>query len=216
MTGQITSTVSIGGISIASSVPRTDENAVIVDLSGAAALVAGKAAVLTTKTNTTEGVITAPLHGYTDANTLDVFWIAATGIVAGARYGCVIASYDANTLTISGGTGDDLPLQAAALVICAEAQYSCPIDGDQMSMFAVKCTARANVTFLTAVPGTLKNIKLAANEAYVWVGGTNDSGFTVESPTNPLTGAPVATFKVGHAGISASDLIVVALLDATP
>lgn len=71
----------------------------------------GIAGTLTTRTDGDTGVITSSSHGYTDAGTISVFWSG------GCRYGMTVSNYDADTVTLDGGSGNDFPVEGATVTI---------------------------------------------------------------------------------------------------
>ena len=73
---------------------------------------AGRLRRATTRTNDTEGTVTAAGHNISTGNTVAVFW---TG---GSRDGCTAGTVSGSAVPITGGEGDNLPTQATAVTIC--------------------------------------------------------------------------------------------------
>ena len=70
------------------------------------------AGTLTTKTDADTGIVTLPTgHGITDSGTVSVSWSG------GGRGDMTVTAYDTTTVSVDGGSGDDLPAQDTAVSV---------------------------------------------------------------------------------------------------
>lgn len=205
-TGTFAIVVSIGGETISRTISRTGDhpNPYVVSLP------AGKAGSLTTRTDDNTGVVTSTGHGLTDATNVDVYWSG------GVRYGMTVSSYDANTITLDGGAGDNLPTQDTAVVVNSQVEINAVIDGDNVQVIGI-CVETTDQTVADAAhvdlqdsgTATIAAIELVTNIPWSW-----DSG---SGQTNPLTGNPIAKCYASNGSSStAGTLKILSLEDSTP
>lgn len=185
------SSISIGGYTVTSNGSLTDVG--VATLATRETLPAGKAGVLTTRTDNNTGVITSNAHGFTDASTVSVTW---TG---GQRRCMTVSTYDTNTITIDGGDGDNLPAEESPLVFAADVKLNMAFDGDDAFALVVHSTQNCCVSFRTAVAEVFSP-PVDANYAYVWIYGM---------ATNPFLGEDDnATVKVANGSTTAATFTV--------
>jgi hypothetical protein len=171
---RISTTLSIGGVSISGRTDRTGEG----QLGQEVTLPAGKAGTLTTRTDDNTGVATlATGHGIVTSDKVDVFW------ADGVRYG-MTANVTGDAVTVDGGAGDVLPAATTPVVVTKEVEINADFDGDDALIVAAMSTKRAHLQFVAADNSILFAIELAnANEPWTWVSG--------QGIANPLTGDAV-------------------------
>jgi hypothetical protein len=190
ITATIQQTAGVGGLSIQGNVSRNGDSQ--VGYSSDPALPVALAGELTTRTDEDTGVVTlAEGHGLTDADTVDVFWDG------GLRYGLSITGYDATTINIDGGAGDDLPLAETVVAVAEPVAVPWPFAGDDVVLIAAGCAQRASVRFLDDVPSVQLALDLAAGEVWSWATGS----------ANPLDSVDVVSLLVSN-GDTATEAIV--------
>jgi len=178
---QITSTISVAGVTVNSVTQRTAAGLI----GQAPTLAAGLAGALTTRTDADTGIITMTdaEHGITDADTVDVYWSD------GVRYGLTVTLVDGTAVSIDVGDGDNLPEgEDPAVVVGVRQEIDVDFDGDLVELIAAHCPKRAHVEFLTGADASILAQELTANEAFTWAA---DSGHA-----NLLTGDPVGKIQV--------------------
>ncbi len=133
-----------------------------------------KAGTLTTRTNATSGVITmSGGHGIT-SGTGDLYW----GV--GKRIG-VTLSVATNAITISGGTGTDLPAQDSAINVINPVNSPFAIaDTSTAVLLAGSCNAaQSTATVFDAADALVLQMNMTgSNGSYIWDDNTG--------ATNPL------------------------------
>lgn len=197
-TARITTSVTIGGTSINSTVSVSDESAQRLSLT----LPAGKAGTLSTRTDADTGVLTvASGHGITTSDKVAVFW------EGGAQYNCDVSATTGTTISIDAGDGDDLPTASTAIVVAVHANDVLALVGDKIKVLAIDCRQRALVEFLSSVPASLLVYDIPANEGRFWYTG-NDF-------TNPLAGDTVATVRTANGSTTAATLEILLLTTTT-
>ena len=194
-TKRVSTTLSIGGVSISGRTDRTGEGQIGQEVS----LPAGKAGTLTTRTDDNTGVATlSGGHGILTSDKVDVFW------AEGVRYG-MTASVSGNAVTVDGGAGDVLPAQASPVVVTKEVEINADFDGDDALIVAAMCTKRAHLQFVAADDSVLFGTELGtANEPWTWI---SDQGIA-----NPLTGDAVDRIVASNGDSSASGALTFACL----
>jgi hypothetical protein len=197
--GSITIGVSVGGVTVNQTISLSADNAQVYEI----ALPAGHAGALSGRTDNNTAVATlATGHGIQTDAVVDVFW------AGGIRYG-MTATVSGNDVMIDGGTGDDLPATATAVVVTPQVTFNAPIDGDEVEIVTVSSTQRAHVDFRDASAATIKALPLNANQQWPWWSGSGG--------TNPLTGNAITTGKASNGSpTDAAVLTVLVLQDATP
>lgn len=194
-TGTITSTITIGGRSVAATNSVTDTGLI----EHALTLTAADAGTLSTRTDNDTGIITlAEGHGITDSNTVDVYWSG------GVRYGMTVTAYDTTTITVDVGSGDNLPVQDTAVYAGVHTTVDVDVNGSLATMIVITADARAHIEFLTGASASIKAVEIAsASYPFSW-----DSNC---GHTNPITGQTVASARAS-AGTAASTTMYVWIL----
>jgi len=196
MDATIRSAINIGGVAINSTTTRSEESAVTYSDT----LAAGTSGTLSTRTDDNTGVVTASGHGLSVSDTVDVYW---TG---GVRYGMNVTAVSGDDVTVDAGSGDVLPAQATAVVICEAVEINMDFDGDDMAMLAIGCNKRAHLDFQDSASASLFAIEITADEPYRW---SND-----QEHTRPITGNAVDKVLISNGTTAAGTLKVGALLSA--
>ena len=198
-----------GGISVQQSVTRSGDLTVASQVT----LPAGKSGTLSTRTDDNTGQLTvASGHGITASDTVDVYWSS------GRRYGVDVTAVASTTIDIDLGSGDNLPTQGTAVVVCKQVAANVMIDGDNAKFVVVNfsvpgtSTAKSRVTFFDAVSGggsaVGSGLDLAANEPSV----TDVTG----GDANGYTGSVILSLVASNGGTAEGTLQVLAEVDATP
>jgi hypothetical protein len=177
-----------------------------------AALPSHNTGELTTRTDNTDGVITLTTgHNILDATVADLYW---TG---GRRYGVTIGRA-VNAITISGGTGDNLPIASTNITVCTQIEIDdLAITGDNVEWLAIVYsnastpTARASLDMHDAV-GSEHQEDLVHQAA---LGGCSKVYNVEGGDTNPLATEDIIEGHASHNATTAGVLYVLALIDST-
>lgn len=184
--------VAAGGVSIQTSLTRTGDGQIGVEVT----LPAGAAVGGWTKTdaNTASGTLTGG-HGLS-TGTYDFHWYE--GGVYKNRFG-VPVTITTNAIAADGGTGDDFPATSTSgIVMTAPVTIGVLIDGDELSLLALAAmststssTADAHLLFEDAAGDDIADIDLAANTPLVYdvEGGSS----------NPFAGDVIVSCKASNA-----------------
>lgn len=165
----------IGGLTIQSSFTREGEGVVSVS----AALPAGKAGTLSTRTNHTEGTCTlAAEHGITTAAIVDLYW------ATGKRRGVTVGTVSGTSVPITGGAGDNLPTQTTAIVMSVQVPVAIAFSSSLIKLMLLSCDQRASLDFFdAAVDGSsVLSSPIDLPEAGAGFGWADNSG--VATPFN--------------------------------
>ena len=194
-TGVFSTNISLGGISVQSSIMRTESGQIAHEVT----LPAGKAGTLSTRTSDTAGVATlAADHGITTGMMVDVYW------AAGVRYGVTVGTVSGTSVPLSdSGAGDVYPAASTAIVVAPVTVIDTDFDGDLASMIAALTTKRGHIDFRTAAASATA-AELQANEAYTWA---SDTGVV-----NPLASDDVASIRMSNGDSSGTATGKVAVL----
>jgi len=148
---------------------------------------AAQAGSLTTRTTDTTGVVTISGHGIADTETIAIFWSG------GSRYNVDIDSVTTDTITFSGGDGDNLPVQDTAVTVGVGIELDIAFNTANMEVFGVQCTtasvaSRMAVSFLTSADSDLYTLD-----------GTSINWTTGSGYTNPVSTGLVAKVNAYNA-----------------
>lgn len=199
MQGDMTSTINVGGVAVASAISRTADG----QIGQNPTLAAGIAGTLSTRTDDNTGVITlGASHGVTTADFVDVFWSG------GVHYGMAVTATDATTITVDIGAGDNLPAQDTVVVVGVRQEIDVDFGGDDVEMIAASSDKRAHIEFLTAADASIEAVELLANEAWSWATNTG--------VTNPLAANTVGKVQASCGEAAAAALKLGVLYDSTP
>lgn len=196
-----------GGISIQSSFLRSADGVCAREIS----LAAGKAGTLSTRTDNDTGIATVGSgHGITTSHTVDVFWSG------GRRYGMTVTGTTSTTISVDGGSGDNLPAQDTVIVVAQQIQVVTAELGDNLSVLAIEqvhadptVTAQSHVAFYDAGDTEIYEYDLQPNTPIVHdvAGGA----------VNPFEGEAVTYAMVSNGDSSgAATFKFLALHDSTP
>ena len=144
-------------------------------------------------------------HGLTTSDLVDLFW------EDGARYGCTISTVDSETLTITGGAGDDIPTTAVAdgleVATSAGVNVDLDLDGDLAKLIALSASQRGAVEFRTASTSSLLCKVPGSYKGYVWASTTG--------VTNPFAGDTLSLVRLSNASVlTASEVLIGILYDS--
>lgn len=195
-TGNVSLSCTIAGVSISSTITRTGEGAVSQEVT----LAAGEAGSLTTRTSDSAGTITMDAATVIEtADEVDVFW------ASGKRYGVTVGTVSGTTVPISGGAGDNLPVQDTALTISVRTSINMDFDGDQVKQMVISSSGRASTEFLTSGSVSIKAVETPAGEFWLFADGQGE--------TNPFASNVCDTVSAGNGSTSANVLKITAILD---
>ncbi len=181
----LTHTVAIAGVTITQQQAHTADGAIGYETQPTNLIPAAKTGSLTTRTDNTNGVVTAQAgHGLVTSDKVDVFW------VGGRRYG-VTCTVSGNAVTLSGGAGDNLPVATTAVTLSKRRLVNLGFDGDALLMLIAGNDRRCNADFQAANGTSLLSVLMTPGEGYGGVSGVNG--------TNPLAATLVAQVLVGNA-----------------
>jgi len=200
-TGTMTSVISIGSVSLQSSVSRTAAG----EISHEVSLPAAVAGTLSTRTSDTEGVFTLSGHDLAVNDVIDVYWDG------GLRYGMKVTAVSGDDVTAGGiggsgdeGAGDVLPDQGNSVNVDEQAALDTDFDGDKVEMIVVMSTKRGHFDFQDSGGTSLEAGELTAYEPWQWVSA---SGIT-----NPLAGNPVDSLKLSNGDPGAEATVKVGVI----
>jgi len=203
--------VSGSGLSIQSAVVRSGSASVgLVE-----SLSAAKTGTLSTRTDNTDGELTmSASHGITTAAVIDLYWTVAG--VPGVRYGVVVGTVATNAVPISGGAGDNLPIETTAITAVLPTTANVLIDGDNTKLIAVELKTTdaslrtaGHVSFRDASADLIAELDLVTNVPRIYdiEGGA----------TNPFTGDVITYIQASNGNSStAATLQIQSVYDASP
>jgi hypothetical protein len=160
-------------------------------------------ATLTTRTNDTQGVITAEAGHGIESGALDVYF------PDGCRYGAT-ATVDGNAITIASGTGDNLPAVNSAVTLFVPVSEAFSIPASSAKILLVSSPNGKMVTrFRTAVP--------AVSLAVVQKSGVEDlwSWDSLYGGDNPLSTDAITTVLLSNGGLEAVKPVIVAMFSTS-
>ncbi|MEP0846067.1 MAG: hypothetical protein HRF50_04500 [Phycisphaerae bacterium] len=157
-TSRITIGGDVAGVPMSGNVQRQAEG----QIGQSVTLNAAKAGTLTTRTTDTAGTITLGAgHGIVDADVVDIYWSG------GRRYNVVVGTVAGNDVPISGGAGDNLPAQDAALTLAKQQTIDMDFEGDLLEACGAVCPQRGHIGFFDGASLVL-SVDLAANTPWLW------------------------------------------------
>ncbi|MCK9569991.1 hypothetical protein M0R72_13695 [Candidatus Pacearchaeota archaeon] len=202
-TGTITKKVTAGGLTLQSTVTRTEE-AVIAQSIALAAGVAGEIS--------SAGVDTlATGHGILDTDTVDVHWTDAAGVQK-CRYGISVDTVSTNAITFDddpAAAGDALPAENYEVVVSVQTPIEIAFDSAQLMLFAAECTQNAHINVLNDDPVSVYALKIAARDVRHWAEG--------EGIDNPFTGEDddiIDSIVASNGSTTAATLKIVVMYDS--
>ena len=150
-------------------------------------------------------------HTIVDATTVDVYW------ADGARIGCA-AGVATNVVTLTGGTGDALPVDTTVVTLCTQVPIlDLPIIGNNVKWLAFvyhnpdDTGAKASID-IHDVGGTELQLDLVHSSS---LGGCSDVYNIEGGDTNPIATDTITDGFASHDSTSAATLYILALIDST-
>ncbi len=147
---------------------------------------------LSTRTNNTSGVLTmTPGHGIITGN-IDLYWGTGKRIK-------VAASVSTNTITISSGSGDNLPLQGVAITAMNQVQavFSIANTANVIALLGSCNAAQATATIYDGSDDLLTQMNMRGSSgSYIWDSNTG--------APSPLTDFSTATYVLLSHGDSST------------
>ena len=171
----------------------------------------GKAGTLTTRTDNNTGTATLVSgHGITTGAKVDIYWDG------GVQYNVTVGTVAGLSVPFDLGIGDNLPIATTAIVMALRVQVNADIDGDALSLLAVKQhydqaneTAISHIDFQDSANDEIEELDLAANVPRTINVAAGD--------TNIFSGDPITKFFVSNGSVTnAARLQLLALYDSTP
>lgn len=165
------------------------------------ALTAGQTAASWAKSTASAGsAVMAAGHGLLTGN-FDVYW---TG---GKRYG-VPGTVSGNTVSLSGGSGDDFPDTDTTVILCQPVAVTMAFDGDDLSAIVGAATYRSLVC-LTDDEAAVHTFEILATAGLSW--NENDAA------ANPLAGKTIVSATMSTTDPTEESPITFGILyDSTP
>lgn len=198
--GTISQVASVAGLSIQSTVTRTEAGQIGHEVS----LPAAKAGTLSTRTDANDGELTlGAAHGIEDDDVIDIFWIDADG-VGQCAYGAVVGVVAGAAVPFTGAAGTALPIEDYAITASVVVVIDTDVDGDLIEIVVACATLLSHVAFRDATPTVLKAVTLPAAESWTWV--------SRQGITNPLTGNPVNDIRASNGDVTAASTLKIGVL----
>lgn len=147
-----------------------------------------KTGTLTTRTDNTSGTLTMSSgHGIQTGDKIDIYWSG------GKRYNVTVGTVSTNSVPISSGSGDNLPVATTTLTAMVATALTFGLDGDEAE--AILCASspgiRATISFFaTSTLELAVNLDASNNYVYFW---DEPSGIT-----NPVAGDAITSVKITH------------------
>lgn len=203
MQASLSVSVSMAGITASSTQTRTEDG-----LSGVtptcAPAVAGE---LTTRNSASAGVITVTSTDLVTGDKAILTWVATNGDLE-HRYNVDIV-VTTTTITVSNGTGDDLPEKSSDINVGIQTQANVTFDFDDVDTFCITTNVRGVIAFMDTDDTEKLVVDMDAKGIALW---TRDTGFP-----EPMSGTPITYILYGSGDTSTTDFApkVLALYDAT-
>jgi hypothetical protein len=165
---------------------------------------------LTTRTDANTGIVTvASGHGITTSDTVDIY--DANGALI--RKDVDVTAVSSTTISIDLGSGSDLPVVSTPVIVGKQVPFSPLIDGDKIQGIAINLEVpggtKGRVDFVDAGPASVAELTLTAGRPII--------ADVAGGQANPLTGNPIVTAVVSHAGTAAGGTLkIISLEDSTP
>jgi len=152
---------------------------------------------LTTRTDNTDGEITADAsgHGIQTGDRVDLYWTEAG--VDGSRRGVDVGTVAGAAIPISGGLGDNLPSQDNDITVAPAIPFDMVFEGDDLVSLAAYIGSAARGQFVLEDAGGEELFeKIGPNQSYHYYEG--------QGPDNPVAGDSIITGYLSHADESAT------------
>lgn len=179
---EYTVTTAVAGVPYAKRVAVTSTSVERATPSVAAA----KAGSLTTRTDNTSGTLTMDAgHGFTTSAVIDLFW------AGGSRRNVTVGTVSGNSVPVSGGSGDNLPLAATAVTAMLPTQIAFSADATSTGQAVVAaCPVNGWVVFRNSTTVLAAYQIRAGQGCDIWMTGLG---------ANPLAAAAVTNVLFSHA-----------------
>lgn len=203
--GSYSVNATIGGIQISETITREGDHPNPYEIS----LPVASSGVVTNRTNNVLTDVTLLAgHGLTNG-TYDCFFSG------GVRYGTA-AAITGNTMTLSGGDGDNFPVNTTACQVSKVTAINTAIDGDGIELIAIELKSQnttttkvGHVKFMDAANNTVAELDLVENTPRVWdIAGGAANAFAGEKITH-------AEAAMNDTALAAT-LYIASLEDSTP
>jgi hypothetical protein len=166
-------------------------------------LAAAKSGTLTTRTDANTGILTvASGHGFNTSDRIDLFF---GGLY---RYGMSVTGTTATTVSIDGGTGDDLPDLNTTGITCMKPQLEdFVVETADLQGLYVTCASPALAIFLDDTDAVVKAVYVGGStDAFIWeIGDVTDLG-----AENPFASGDVVSVYLSHGGTVSREITAVA------
>lgn len=203
--GSYSVNATIGGIQISETITREGDHPNPYEIS----LPVASSGTVTNRTNNVlTDVALLANHGLTNG-TYDCFFSG------GVRYGTA-AAITGNTMTLSGGDGDNFPVNTTACQVSKVTAINTAIDGDGIELIAIELKSQnttttkvGHVKFMDAANNTVAELDLVENTPRVWdIAGGAANAFAGEKITH-------AEAAMNDTALAAT-LYIASLEDSTP
>ncbi|MDD4891339.1 MAG: hypothetical protein PHU85_15565 [Phycisphaerae bacterium] len=134
-------------------------------------------------------------HGIESEDLVDVYW--ADGFRAG-----LTATVTDDSVALSGGTGDDLPADDTAVILCVQVAVNAAFDADALALIVASATARSILT-LTDDEAGVHTFELLTTAGLLW---HNQS-----ATTNPLDGKTIVSATMSTTNTTAEKTVTFAI-----
>lgn len=134
-----------------------------------------KTGSLTTRTLDTTGIITSTAHGIDALSVISIFWDG------GYRVDVDADSVDANTISFSGGAGDNLPIEDTVCYVSVRLQVDTLFDGANLSLLCLSADQSFLVSVLNSVDTSVINAERNSGDAYLWYSESGDNPLSAVS-----------------------------------
>ena len=154
---------------------------------------AAKHGTLSTRTSNSDGTLTMdPGHGITTGQRLDLYWSG------GARYGATVGTVSVNSVPFTGGTGDNLPVQATDMYVSVPTLETVSVVGNNAALMVAYSSLVATDLYGYVVFCTSGDVFIAAYK----LTPTNPNA-EWDLATNPFAGQTIGHIYFSHGNTSA-------------
>lgn len=192
ISARITKTMSMGGVNFNSGTTVTADAAIVNEESVAA----GYAGTLTARGSDTAGTVTttATPTGVTEGDRADLYWSG------GCRRGVAVGTVTEKAIAVSGGSGDNLPVQTTAITIVEPMFLDIIVDGDNVDTIMLYTAKLGQFVFVSSGDTEEYAVELPAAGSWEW---NEADGFT-----NPIAGDDIIGVYVSHGDTAAATMRV--------
>jgi len=189
----------IGGAPMGATLQRTADGSI---REGPITLPKAEAGTLSARTTDTTGTLTIVGTTLITGDAIDIYW------AGGRRYDVTVGVVSGDSVPFSGGAGDVLPIQGAAITAAKQVAVVTSFDGSKLVAIGAKLGERGHLSLLQA-GATALSVDLVKNETWFWLDG--------QQITNPLAGVAVDGLSVTDSSSAADAVLDFGVLyDSTP